>query len=1391
MASIITILSLNTNKRADLAGLLTILKENKPHLVFLQEILSYNAVSAAASASGFSLWTSTLPGVRMDRTVAVLSRLPATTVQEMEPGHSQLVTVGGLSFLHVHAPNERTERNTFYLSLRPSISTSTPISPILVGDFNTCQHDLDTSSGLLFHGQRCPHLAAILNDFSYSDSFRTLHPTAKAFSFHRQSFAFSRLDRAYLPPLLESRPRVARFIPTSSDHHAYLLRLEMAGLALLPSFPSSPSSSSLYWKFNSSLLSDPRFLPAFRRMWGPLADGRPLPPPDGRPLDGPPPGGVPPVGPMPQPAHPPPGLPPDPPMDQPPPLCPLRPPDGRFPADRPPDGRLPHGRLLQTPSLPLHPPLAPPLDQPPPLLPLDPLLSLRPPASSSTRLPGGHSAIGAVVAAWEDVPGAGAGAHQYRQEQEVAVGEEAAAPARHEQEVAVREEAAAHGPILPLPAASTPRPTPTLTVPMVIPPFPPFTPVYHPPPLSQARPGRLGRLGLPANLNPLAPAFVPSQRGHNLPPATPPIPDPLPAPPLPAAADWWEETAKPAVISFCQSFAISAATSRFHLRRLVCRALEIGLAEGDWPSVAAARKRLHALDAAAAAGLAVRTHTPLADDELPDVFHAQVEARHGPSTGLCAVRTEDGTVLTAPADVEAEVSRFFEALFHGRHVASAAASGPVDSGSTFQPNPDLFPGLLNGLPSLSADQQAVLELPFTLPELEAAVEAAAPSKAPGLDGLSYEFYQSTLDYVGPALLDALNAMLTRGLLSPSLRQGVVRLLPKVPGVPLASQLRPITLLCTDYKLLTKMMVTRLLPLLPTVLCATQLCSVRGRSIHDGPASVLSAAEYLQRRNLPGYLLSLDFFHAFDRVSMDWVDRVLEAMGFGLIFRGWIGTLHRGASASFLLQSLSPALAILFSIRQGDPLASLIFILYMEPFLVQLEASLRGLRMAGIREASFSYMDDVEVLGNEMRDILTTDSLCRNFEAASGAILNRNRKTVIIGLGSWAGRLDWPLAWLQAAASVKVLGFNITPSFKETVQLSWDQTLAGMERTLRSWRSRRLLTLAQRVQVLEEFILSKAWYLAHLLPLATEAAGPPHMVAPATRLRRLVCDFLWAGRLRSIAFDETHSKRSAGGLGLSDPQTRAQSMLAKQACRHLAAAGRPALHLAFWIGPSLSAFLPDMPFDGPAVVGRPPPQYENLLDLLVEVFDLESVNVGRLQEVQSAAIYKELTSTLPTPLVQRARPDLPWDLAWLRLTGPCLDAIAVDTHFSVLHNLLDVMANKHHWRVAPSPNCPRCRPPGPPETILHFFTACERVSASWHFLFFRASIALGVTLTDESLLLLAWPSKTARADAAVVLAITTFTAWAWSTRDLPDVLAPPDLRARVRVAAAPGLLYSIL
>ena len=68
----------------------------------------------------------------------------------------------------------------------------------------------------------------------------------------------------------------------------------------------------------------------------------------------------------------------------------------------------------------------------------------------------------------------------------------------------------------------------------------------------------------------------------------------------------------------------------------------------------------------AAAGLIVRTHTPLADNEDPAAFHQQAEGHSGISTGLSAVRRADGTVLNTTAEVKQEVGDLLQGPFPGQ-----------------------------------------------------------------------------------------------------------------------------------------------------------------------------------------------------------------------------------------------------------------------------------------------------------------------------------------------------------------------------------------------------------------------------------------------------------------------------------------------------------------------------------------------------------------------------------------------------------------------------------------------------------------------------------------------------------------------------------------------------
>ena len=73
----------------------------------------------------------------------------------------------------------------------------------------------------------------------------------------------------------------------------------------------------------------------------------------------------------------------------------------------------------------------------------------------------------------------------------------------------------------------------------------------------------------------------------------------------------------------------------------------------------------------------------------------------------------------------------------------------------------------------------------------------------------------------------------------------------------------------------------------------------------------------------------------------------------------------------------------------------------------------------------SYCDDINVVTNNLDDFFAVDEGVRKFESVSGAILSRDKKCQIIGLGLWKSRNSWPLAYLQPVTELKVFGIILT------------------------------------------------------------------------------------------------------------------------------------------------------------------------------------------------------------------------------------------------------------------------------------------------------------------------------------------------------------------------------
>ena len=130
--------------------------------------------------------------------------------------------------------------------------------------------------------------------------------------------------------------------------------------------------------------------------------------------------------------------------------------------------------------------------------------------------------------------------------------------------------------------------------------------------------------------------------------------------------------------------------------------------------------------------------------------------------------TEDVTKI-----VELTTS-FYDALFTGRHDKDLQ-----DTGEPFQPSDRYLEEFLSKLSPLSDESKARLIKNMTKDEIECVVKSCPNGKAPGVDGLPYEFYKVTWDVVGDELVEVVKDQLRNFLLIPKERKLVPHIVDKV------------------------------------------------------------------------------------------------------------------------------------------------------------------------------------------------------------------------------------------------------------------------------------------------------------------------------------------------------------------------------------------------------------------------------------------------------------------------------------------------------------------------------------------------------------------------------------------------------------------------------------
>jgi exonuclease III len=557
------------------------------------------------------------------------------------------------------------------------------------------------------------------------------------------------------------------------------------------------------------------------------------------------------------------------------------------------------------------------------------------------------------------------------------------------------------------------------------------------------------------------------------------------------------------------------------------------------------KNKLEKMEKEKAEGLIIRSRARWYESgEKSSKFFLGLEQRNSVQKHVKRVTTSQGETITNPEAIRTEQVSFYKELYRTRDT-------DLDTEEA-----QLFFGNQN-IPKLTEVEKSHCEGLITEAECLNILASFKENKSPGNDGLTIEFYRKFWSSFAKYLVESVNYSHKYGEMSISQRQAVITLLDKKgKDRSLLKNWRPISLLNVDYKIVTKVIATRMKTVLPSIIHHSQSGYVDGRFIGESVRTIADIIEFTKVKNITGILLLIDFEKAFDSLEWNYLQKALETFNFGPSFRKWIQTFYKNITSCIVNNGhASNYFTLERGVRQGDPLSPYLFITSLELLAIAVRQNdrIKGididgqeLKLALFADDMSSFLADV-ASGEELLELLS------KFESCAGLRINRD-KTEAMWLGSARHCNDKPLGVKWPTGPIKALGVYF--SYDDTLceSYNFDDKIKSLEGLLKVWRMRNL-TVAGKITILKTFGLSKFMYLASLISI------PKPVVQ---KINRLAFAFVWNNHPDKVKRSILINTYENGGKQMMDFETMIKSLQLSWIKRFVSGENRQWKHVLSWL-----------------------------------------------------------------------------------------------------------------------------------------------------------------------------------------------------------------------------------
>jgi hypothetical protein len=508
-------------------------------------------------------------------------------------------------------------------------------------------------------------------------------------------------------------------------------------------------------------------------------------------------------------------------------------------------------------------------------------------------------------------------------------------------------------------------------------------------------------------------------------------------------------------------------------------------------------------------------------------FHACLKAR-GSRNFINALRV-DGRWVESPSEVRREVVSYFTSQFH----------------SSFWLRPRLYD---ISFPSITIEDNLQLSRLFSLDEVESIVKECDGNKSPGPDGFNFSFIKSFWYLLKDEVKIMFDQFHSNSALPKSFSSYFVTLIPKVKSPFGLNEYRPISLVGCLYKLVAKVLVARLAPVMNAIVAPTQSAFLKGRLLVDGVLVINEVVDLAKKSGKNCLIFKVDFQKAYDSVEWSFLDYMLGRFGFCDKWREWIrACVFAGSMSVFVNGSATEEINIQRGLKQGDPLAPFLFLLVAEGLGGLMKKaveqnSFKGFEVGrnGVVVSHLQYADDTLCIGEAtIENLWILKAILRSFEIVSGLKVNFS-KSCVMGVNVSNDFIRLASVFLNCkvgSVPFKYLGLPVGANPRRAS--TWEPLLETLRQRLGRWGNK-YVSLGGRIVPLNAVLNAiPIFYLSFLkIPLLVWK-----------KVRRIQREFLWGckggrARISWVKWDVVCKPKKLGGLGVRDIRAVNISLLAK-------------------------------------------------------------------------------------------------------------------------------------------------------------------------------------------------------------------------------------------------------